>query len=402
MSLKKRMFRSNMAMIFSSLVALILVVAVVLGIFEDSFERQMETIGDSKVEIRMVEKDGTIVKDNVEVKDYLKTTVRESFLTLIAAVLFIGGGTIFLLLILAGFFTRKMTRVVMEPLDQLVDGAKRIQSGELTKAIEYSGEEEFEKVCQAFNSMQDTILEDQRQREKNERARTDMVTGISHDLRTPLTAIRGYIKGVLDGVASTKERQTMYLETAYEATDEMNILLQKLFDFSRMESGQLPFHFVKVDLGEYAAAYVAQKESVMDPEKVQFEFYTEEGLPEISMDVEQVRRIFDNFLENSMKYAGMVPVRINVKVQKTKEGIALEWKDNGEGVPEEKLGHIFERFYRCDEARTQKGSGVGLYVVKYIMERHGGDVTAENDNGLKLKLNFKAEDEHGEDSDRRR
>src|SRR5699024_2247341 len=103
--------------------------------------------------------------------------------------------------------------------------------------IDYHGETEFEHVCQTFNDMQQTILDDQEQKAKTEQARTDMVTGISHDLRTPLTSIQGYIKGVLDGVADTYEKKRMYLQTAYESTKEMNVLLTKLFDFSRMESG---------------------------------------------------------------------------------------------------------------------------------------------------------------------
>ena len=100
-------------------------------------------------------------------------------------------------------------------------------------------------------------------------------------------------------------------------------------------------------------------------------------LPEIPMDVEQVRRIFDNLLENSLKYAGTSPVQVEISLEETEDEMVLSWKDDGKGVPPEKLPHIFERFYRCDEARTEKGSGVGLYVVSYIMERHGGRVTAE-------------------------
>ncbi len=153
-----------------------------------------------------------------------------------------GIAAIAVILLLASFFTRKMNRLVMEPVELLVAGAERIRDGNLNEEIRYEGEAEFEHVCRTFNAMQHTILEDQRQREKNEKVRTDMVTGISHDLRTPLTSIRGYIKGVLDGVADTDEKKALYLQTAYESTEDMNALLQKLFDFSRMESGQMPFH----------------------------------------------------------------------------------------------------------------------------------------------------------------
>ena len=149
-------------------------------------------------------------------------------------------------------------------INRLVEGAKRIQDGNLEEEIVYEGQEEFERVCRAFNEMQRTILEDQKIRERNEKARTDMVTGISHDLRTPLTSIRGYIKGVLDGVANTEDKRTMYLETAYESTEDMNILLQKLFDFSRMESGQMPVHMIQIDLAEYVQGFTAQKEKTLD------------------------------------------------------------------------------------------------------------------------------------------
>ena len=263
-----------------------------------------------------------------------------------------GIGAIAALLLLAAFFTRRMNRVVMEPVGELVAAAERVRQGNLEEKIAYQGETEFEHVCQAFNAMQDTILADRKQRERNERARTDMITGISHDLRTPLTSIQGYIKGVLDHVTDTDQKRELYLRTAYESTQEMNVLLKKLFDFSRVESGQLPFHMVKVDLAEFTSAYIAQKEAVTDPKRVQMTFEKAEGeIPEVSIDIEQVPRVFD-------------------------------------------------RFYRCDEARTIKGSGVGLYIVKYIMERHGGTVEAENDDGLKIQLYFPERSQDREDIDR--
>lgn len=373
MSLKKRMFRSNMKILLSALLSLMVILLAVLILFEDSFERQLHLMG---LETHVAQ-----------------TAQRDFFLTFFSAVLLIGLAAIAVLLFLASLFTRRMNRVVMEPVEQLVAAARRIQEGNLDEEIVYQGEEEFEHVCRMFNAMQKTMREDREQRAKNEKARIDMVTGISHDLRTPLTAIQGYIKGVLDGVAGTEEKREMYLKTAYEATEEMNVLLQKLFDFSRLESGQMPFHMVRADLAEYTAAYVAQKEAVTEETEVRFRFHSSrEILPEISMDVEQVRRIFDNLLENSRKYAGVRPVCVDVSVEETEREIVLEWKDNGKGVPEEKISRIFERFYRCDESRKEKGSGVGLYVVQYLMERHHGRVTAENDGGLKIRLYFPRED----------
>ncbi len=470
MSLKKRMFRSNMLILCSALVSLMLILLLVLILFEDSVESQLHSISQTRLEshvgevARIVDQEemdraqdlqkevgkwgyqsaviqegkvrsgddsdrmadlaeffhqeqisgnetnifsfekmtivgkelsggrGYLVAVHFPEENWLTSSLNSSFYLFLGGVFLAGISAIVILLILASFFTRKMNRRVMEPVELLVSGAERIKNGNLQEEIVYEGEEEFEHVCQTFNAMQHTILEDQKQREKYERARTDMVTGISHDLRTPLTSIRGYIKGVLDHVADTPKKQELYLRTAYESTEEMNVLLQKLFDFSRMESGQMPFHMVRVDLAEFTAAYTAKKEEALEPGKGRMTFRKDqETLPEILMDVEQIPQIFDNLLENSMKYAGTCPVEIEIHVFESEDSVVLEWKDNGSGVPEEKLPRIFERFYRCDESRSEQGSGVGLYVASYIMERHQGRIEAENDQGLKIRLIFPKE-----------
>lgn len=482
MSLKKRMFRSNMTILFAALFSLMLIILGVLVVFEDALEDQLYAISGTRIEehagevSKVVEQasagwnsgeadgevndiesivdqvqaevqqwdyhaaviaDGNIIagymgehmhdvagffgksvddsgqtgicsfqkativgKHLGEEKAYLvavhfpeenwiASSLNSSFYAFVITALLAGFGAIIILMILAAFITRKMNRMVMEPVELLVAGAERIKSGNMNEKIDYHGETEFEHVCQTFNDMQQTILDDQEQKAKTEQARTDMVTGISHDLRTPLTSIQGYIKGVLDGVADTDEKKRMYLQTAYESTKEMNVLLTKLFDFSRMESGQMPFHMVNADLGEYTAAYVAQKEMTADPDKLEFHMQMERPyFTEISLDIEQVRRIFDNLLENSIKYGGVMPVQIDISIKETEDEVILAWKDNGKGVPQEKLERVFERFYRCDEARQMKGSGVGLYVVKYIMEKHNGSVRAENEGGLKIMLHF--------------
>ena len=397
MSLKKRMFRSNMAILFAAMLSVVLIILAVMVLFEDSLERQFYAAGEAGAEQDLEEALGA-EQDGGErsgedagqaVKDWVMSFVNRSFSLLLLAVVLAGSSAIIVLLLLSSFFTRRMNRVVMEPVELLAEGAERIRNGDLSEEIDYQGEEEFEHVCRAFNDMQHTILADREQRARTEQARTDMVTGISHDLRTPLTSVQGYIKGVLDGIADTEEKKRAYLKTAYESTEEMNVLLQKLFDFSRMESGQMPFHMVKADLAEYTAAYVAQKEAAYSRDRLQIRLRTgPDLLPEISMDVDQVKRVFDNLLENSLKYARVSPVQVEVSVRKEDPHILLEWRDNGKGVPEEKLEKIFERFYRCDEARQEQGSGVGLYVVRYIMERHHGTVKAENDGGLKVSLYF--------------
>lgn len=453
MTLKKRLFLSNMKILFLSLISLLAVIILVFVIFEDTIENKFFTMDQSKIDpninkVQMIVesadltdftalekqlndlqyetcilKDGNITEGSssenmleivnafqsdpaneetistyyyrnasVVVKydqsedtyiiashfssQTLKSTFKDAMWMWIIMIALIGIMVIAVLLFLSSIFTNRLNEVVMEPIDELMLASRRIAEGNLNEPIEYIGEEEFEQVTNAFNEMQKTIL-------KNEEARIDMVTGISHDLRTPLTSIQGYIKGILDGIANTEEKKKQYLITAYDATKEMNVLLQKLFEFSKLESGQLSFHFLKVDLMEYIDHWITQKK-----DKAAFHFQHQDEPVYVSLDIDEFGRVLENLLENSMKYGNADNLKIDLSVEQTDRDVIFQWKDNGKGVSKDKIEHIFERFYRCDEARNTKGSGVGLYVVKTIMECHGGKVKAENENGLKFTFTF--------------
>ena len=231
------------------------------------------------------------------------------------------------LIVVSRIFTQKLTGDVMKPLHALTDGANRIRENNLMETINYSGAREFEMVCDTFNDMQQHILSEQEKNQKYEKARTDMIAGISHDLRTPLTAVRGTIKGLLDGIASTPQQQERFLQTAYRRTGDMDVLLNQLY------------------------------------------------------------RIFDNLIENSRKYAQADPLRIKIELCNCQNGVMVTVSDNGVGVPDDKLPYIFDEFYRADESRNKKeGNGLGLYIVKHLIEAMGGSVRAESKNGLTVLL----------------
>ena len=308
-----------------------------------------------------------------------------------------------LALILMGWlFSRYLVNRMMEPLDLLMEGLKRTAAGDLEQPVEYHGDAQLESVCLAFNQMQETIRQQKAERQQYEESRTDMVTSISHDLRTPLTSIKGYIKAVLDGVPKTPEMTEEYLKIAYDSTDDMDRLLQKLFLFSKVETGQMPFHFKKADLSRYIRQYVEEHGKQYEERGMQICLDLAPGIPEGCYDLLQLDRVFTNLFENSLRYADHTPLVVTIRLEKSGTEQIICVSDNGVGVPAEKLSHIFERFYRCDEARSAEGNGVGLYIVKYIVEAHGGHVRAESDGGLKIFMYFPertGQDE--EDTDRR-
>lgn len=365
-SVKKRIFLSNTLMVIVTLVIFLAVNVLIIKGYTDSVERRLE---ESDWEEDWPE-------DRHDRRAEWETERNEFIL------LFLADGVICVtsLLIISQIFTKNLTQHIMEPLNELTEGAKRIEENNLTQPVEYRGEKEFENVCRAFNEMQASILAEQEKNRKYEKARTDMIAGISHDLRTPLTAIRGTIKGLMDGVASTPEQREKFLSTAYRRTGDMDALLTQLLYLSRMETGNMRFSIQTVMIASFLEEYAGSKDGIT--------IDTGGIAAQVHIDPVQFHRILDNLLENSRKYAQTEPLEVSIRLQQIlPDSVRICFHDNGLGVPEDKLPHIFEEFYRGDESRNRKeGNGLGLYIVKYLTEAMGGNVWAENGNGFSVYL----------------
>lgn len=307
--------------------------------------------------------------------------------------LFIAIGAVVILAILfcSRMFTKKLVMQIMEPVDQLAAAAERIEGGDLTQPVVYRQDDEFRNVCDSFNQMQEHIKEGMEKNAAYEKARTEMISGISHDLRTPLTSVKGYIKGLKDGVAVTEEKRQQYLDIAYSCACDMEGLLSKLFYYSKLETGNMPFYKQSTDVKEYLQHYVEGRKKDLTAQHAFLEFHStcqEDCF--LGIDQEQMKRVFDNFVENSIKYAGTRPLIMRILLEKrSDDSVVITFSDNGNGVEREKLPYLFDQFYRGDEARSDgEGSGLGLYVCQYIVKEHGGIIRAENQGGLHLMMYF--------------
>lgn len=371
---RRRILLSNVCMVLAALVLFLMINILIIFCYSESIEEEVKT------SIEKVMAPGDI--ENM-LKDY--TIYRNEFI-----LLFVVDGVlcIAVLLMVSQFFTKSLTEHIMEPLDELADGAKRIKANRLEQEISYVGDREFEDVCHSFNEMMRAISIEQDKNERYEKARTDMIAGISHDLRTPLTAVRGTIKGLLDGVAVTPAQQKNFLETAYRRTGDMDRLLNQLFYLSKMETGKIPVFMENIEISDFLRSYVQAKKDESGEDQEIINICTEEA-GVISADPEQLQRILDNLLENSRKYADRSPLRIDLHLYRMSTDCCICVRDNGAGVSDEKLPYIFDEFYRGDESRNQKeGNGLGLYIVKCLMEEMNGSVSAENKNGFAVYLRF--------------
>lgn len=372
-TVKKRIFISNALVILVSFILVFLINVGVIKLYWESIERNWQTSMESMIETASI---GDVLED--------WTLHQQSFYILLLVDMLV---CVAVWIMVSLIFTRKLTAQIMEPLNALGQGAERIRRNELTEDIYYQGDAEFEEICQTFNDMQAHILAEQEKNRKYEKARTEMIAGISHDLKTPLTAIRGSIKGILDGVIREESQKEKFLQTAYRRTGDMDSLLNQLFYVSKLETGNMPLHLQKIDLFTWISKYLDGKQKILSSEEVEFVKELEQVSETAEIDPEQLQRILDNLLENSRKYGNVLPVKIKITLQEKEDGFLLCFADNGQGVPEDKLEHIFDEFYRADESRNKKeGNGLGLYIVKNLIESMGGHVWAENHSGLAVYM----------------
>lgn len=377
-SVKKRIFVSNTLMVLVSLLIFFVINLFIIKGYSESVETEIKASAAQ-------------VMDKAALEQFVLdwTVERGDFLLFLA----LDGTLCVLVLVLTGqVFTKNLSKRIMEPLDALQEGARRVQENQLTEEILYQGDAEFETVCRSFNEMQRHILAEQEKNRKYEKARTDMIAGISHDLRTPLTAIRGSLKGILDGVAASPEQQERFLQAAYRRTGEMETLLNQLFYFSRLETGNMPLSLRRIEIAAFLEEYAKAKQG----EEIRLD--TQGIRAEVLADAEQLRRVLDNLLENSRKYGEKTPLEISMTLSRTETGIGIRFQDNGVGVAEEKLPHIFEEFYRADASRNKKeGNGLGLYIVKSLITQMNGTVSAENADGLAVCIELPTAEKGGAD-----
>ena len=285
------------------------------------------------------------------------------------------------------FLTRFVVRKIEEPLDLLSEGARRLGEGDLDFRIAYAGKDEFAPVCGAFNEMAARLKESVERTRRDEESRKELLTGISHDLRSPLTSIRAYVEGLLDGVAQTEESKQRYLRT----------IRTKAEDIDRLVEG-VPMEMRPIRLDEFVAGFV--EEAALDSRTRGLEITAEQLAPvTVSADPEQLRRVLSNILENSIKYKAKETGRLRITLE---ESGRLTLADDGPGVPEEALPKLFDVFYRSDPARKNPagGSGLGLAIAAKAVQGMGGTIRAFNvpGGGLAIEITLPKE-EHGDAED---
>jgi len=293
------------------------------------------------------------------------------------------------------FVSRQLSKTIVKPLRNLQKAAAEISRGNLDNQIAEEGDREIQELCRDLEVMRLKLKELIHTQLKYEDNRKMLVSSISHDLKTPVTTIKGYIEGILDGVANTPEKRIKYLQTAYQKATQVDQMIDDLLLYSRLDLNQMPFNFEKTDLAKFLGEFVAESEPEMEHRQIQLNFKVElSGTKIVSLDREKMKRVLTNILDNSIKYMDKPQREIRIILREASTNVLIEIRDNGSGIDKRDLPHIFDRFYRADSSRGQiKGTGLGLAIAKQIIEGHGGRIWAvsHGSEGTSILISLRSE-----------
>ncbi len=299
---------------------------------------------------------------------------------------------IVVLVFVCGALTIWIYRSVLRPLDKLQDATRKIRDGDLDFTLEAdSDDDEIGQLCQDFEEMRIRLKENSEEKLRDEVESKELIGNISHDLKTPITAIKGYVEGILDGVADSPEKVDRYIRTIYNKANDMDRLIDELTFYSKIDTNRVPYNMVKLNVNDYFGD--CAEEVGLDLESRGIVFTYENNVRDdvrIIADPEQMKRIINNIIGNSIKYLDKPQGRIGLKVDDAGDFVQICIDDNGRGIAADDLPYIFDRFYRTDSSRNSAkgGSGIGLSIVKKIIEDHGGRIWAVSTEGEGTKMQF--------------
>ncbi|MDR2770506.1 MAG: HAMP domain-containing histidine kinase [Clostridiales Family XIII bacterium] len=355
MSVKRRLFLSNILMIIIP-VALFIVFSAIMSLV---LARSFEGIDGDAGELRLLTENAARL----------------------SGFLWAGGAMLVVMVgIILGtnlFLTRRIASSITAPLDTLAYGMKQVRDGKLSFRLAYLGKDEFGPVCDDFNQMAERLEYLETAGQNDEESRRELIAGISHDLRTPLTAIKAYLEGLEKGVADTAAGREKYIGVIKSKTDDLEHIIEQLFLFSKLETREFPIHAERVELGGFVSE--TTKGFAAEYARKGLTLQLKQPLPAAPahIDAALLRSVFVNILENSAKYKTAETGAASVSCATESGNAVIRIADDGPGVEPKDLDKLFNVFYRADPSRSARGNGLGLAISAKIIERMGGKISAE-------------------------
>lgn len=281
--------------------------------------------------------------------------------------------------VIAVIVTAWIYRTMIQPIHMLQKATQEIRDGNLDCEVSTKDNGEIGDLCRDFEEMRKRLKDSSEEKVQFDAESKMLISNISHDLKTPVTTIKGYAEGILDGVASSPEKVEKYIRTIYNKANDMDRLIDELTLYSKIDTNRIPYTFAKINIADYFRDCVEEKSIELEARNIDISFfnYLDDDVIVIA-DTEQLRRVVNNIIGNSVKYMDKKKGIINIRLKDVGDFVQVEIEDNGKGIGAKDLPYIFDRFYRTDSSRTSStgGSGIGLSIVRKIIEDHGGKIWA--------------------------
>ncbi len=285
-----------------------------------------------------------------------------------------------------------VTKDIVIPLKKLDRCAQEIAKGNLDFQLNSNSQNEIGSVTRSYEKMRFELKKSIASQLQMEESRKQLLSDITHDLKTPITSIKGYIQGIRDGVANDPEKVSKYLDVIYTKTVDMNAMIDDLFLFSKLDSGKEPFNKDYIDITQFYNNCQRELQLELDGRAVELKAHcrVSPGF-KVLMDSQKIKRVIQNIVSNSLKFMEKERKLINLTFEEDNEGLIVKIKDNGIGIDINELDKIFDRFYRTDPSRNRNtgGSGLGLAITKQIIDRHNGTIQADSVKGEWTEITFK-------------
>ena len=250
---------------------------------------------------------------------------------------------------------------------------------------------EIGDIYRNYEDMRLRLKESTEENRENEKQNKEFISNISHDLKTPITAIKGYVEGIMDGVTNTPEKMDKYIKTIYNKANDMERLINELTFYSGIDNNRIPYDYHRINVSDYFGDCVEEVGLDLESKNIKLN-YSNLTSPDTQViaDPEQMKKVINNIISNSVKYLDKSHGVIDIRILDEVDSIRIEIEDNGKGIAQKDLPRIFERFYRTDASRNsaQGGSGIGLSIVKKIIEDHGGYIWATSKEGEGTCMHF--------------
>lgn len=285
-------------------------------------------------------------------------------------------------LIIYGLFTHLMSRSITRPLGKLKASALHLSEGDYSYRISEYSKDELGEVSQVFDQMAQKIENLIQQRNQYDESRRALLANISHDLKTPLAAMKMTTEALQDGLADTPEKRERYMQVIDDKVEQMQQLIETVLLFSKLDFKQEPFYFQKVSVASFVEDIIEEWQFLYATEDVRIHLeYDPQANWNADIDLEKMRRVFLNLLDNSKKYAGVTPLLIKIELTATPTHIIFSVSDNGSGVKKSEVHKLTEQFYKADASRSTQAlsHGLGLSISEQIIKGHQGALTLDSD-----------------------